>query len=93
MKNLEHQEPGLRSSLYRPLSGGDVRKIVDGALRILEKSGLAVYSPSAFRAFKEAGADTDAETQLVRLPRSLVEDAVASNPSSITLFSRDGNFD
>ena len=93
MKNLERQEPGLRSSLYRPLSGSDVRKIVDGALRILEKSGLAVYSPSAFRAFKEAGADTDAETQLVRLPRSLVEDAVASNPSSITLFSRDGNFD
>jgi len=54
---------------------------------------MAVYSPAAFAAFQAAGAPTDAEQQRVWLPRSLVEDAIASNPSSITLFSRDGETD
>jgi trimethylamine--corrinoid protein Co-methyltransferase len=51
---------------------------------------VAVYSPTALEAFKAAGAVVDGESRIVRLPRSLVEDCVASNPSSITLYSRDG---
>jgi len=54
---------------------------------------MAVYSPTAFEAFRLAGAQVDPGTRIVRLPRSLVEDAIASNPSSITLYSRDGECD
>jgi trimethylamine--corrinoid protein Co-methyltransferase len=93
MTQLKHAMPGLRSSLYRPLSEADVGKIADAALEVLEKSGMAVYSPEALEAFRSAGAMVDADAQRVRLPRSLVEDAVDSNPSSVTLYSRDGKAD
>ena len=80
----------VAASLYEPLSGADILKVANAAFEVLEKSGMAVYSPTAFEAFKAAGAEVDAETRTVKLPRSLVEDAIASNPSSITLYARDG---
>lgn len=81
------------SSLYRPLSDGDVDRIVDDALRILDQAGMQVFSKTAREAFKRAGADVDESACLVRMSRSLVEDAIDSNPSSITLYSRNGETD
>ena len=54
---------------------------------------MGVYSDTALEAFRAAGAPVDDQTRIVRLPRGLVEDAIASNPSSITLYSRDGTCD
>jgi len=90
---LNHKQAGLYASLYKPLNSSDVIKMADAAFRILAESGMLVYSATAFRAFESAGAETDAESRIVKLPRSLVEDAIASNPSSITLYSRDGEGD
>ncbi len=84
---------GLKGALYRPLTGMEVDKIIAEALRILEKSGMAVYSATAREVFRNAGADVSDASCLCKLPRGLVEDAIASNPSSITLFSRDGRHD
>jgi len=84
---------GLMSSLYRPLSSSDVQRIVDDAFRILEQSGMLVFSKTAREAFTRVGADVDESTCRVKMSRSLVEDAIDSNPSSITLFSRDGEMD
>jgi len=81
---------GLRASLYKPLPDTDVKRIAEEAFRILEKRGMAVHSSTAREALKNAGAQVDDRTRTVRFPRSVVEDAVASNPSSITLHSRDG---
>ena len=66
---------------------------VHAAFEVLERSGIAVYSKSAREAFAKAKATVDEDTGIVKLPRSLVEDAIASNPSSITLFGRDGAYD
>jgi len=93
VNKLKHDPPGIRSRFYRPLSDADVRKIADSAFEVLQRSGMAVYSDTAFEAFKAAGAAVDPQTRVVKLPRGLVEDAIASNPSSITLHSRDGQFD
>lgn len=94
MTRLTHEYPGLTPKLpYKPLAESEVQKIAEASFEILAKSGMAVYSSTAFDALKAAGAAADAETRIVRLPRSLVEDAIASNPSSITLCSRDGNYD
>ena len=90
---LKHEEPGISASLYKPLTEAEVKKIADAAFDVLAKSGMAVYSPTALEAFKARGADVDGESQIVRLPRGLVEDAIASNPSSITLHSRNGECD
>ena len=93
MANPAQPAPGLPASLYQPLSEGDVKQIADAAFRILARSGMAVYSATARRAFEAAGAKLSEDGRTVRLPRSLVEDAVASTPSSVTLFSRDGRCD
>ncbi len=93
MAQPTHTEPGLPSKLYRPLDDAAVKRIADAALDVLARSGMAVYSETALEALTEAGAETDAETRIARFPRSMVEDAVASNPSSVTLHSRDGRCD
>jgi trimethylamine--corrinoid protein Co-methyltransferase len=80
------EDIGLKSSLYRPLTEKDIKSIEDAAYRVLEQSGMLVFSATAREAFKQAGADVDESRQLVKLSRSFVEDAIASNPSSITLY-------
>ena len=85
--------PGTSAPPYAPLNESAIRRIADAALEVLDRSGMAVYSPTALDALRAAGARVDAEKRIVRFPRSLVEDAVDSNPSSITLFSRDGEND
>ncbi len=93
LSKQKHQEQGLKSSLYAPLRQEDVGKIAEGVFKVLEKSGVQVFSKSGREAFRKAGADVDDQSCLVKLPRGLVEDAIDSNPSSITLFSRDGEMD
>ncbi len=93
MEKPAHQRPGIPASPYKPLSNEEVDQMANAALRVLEESGMAVYSSTALDAFKEAGANVSEEDRVVRFPRSMVEDAIASNPSSITLHSRDDEFD
>ena len=93
MTQCKHANRGLASSLYRPLAEADVRQIENAVFRVLERAGMLVYSKTAREAFRSAGADVDEGTCVVKLPRGLVEDAIASNPSSVTLYSRDGKCD
>jgi len=93
MIQSQNQQPGIPASPYRPLEASDVRQIAEAALEVLANSGIAVYTDTGFEAFRAAGAEVDEQTRIVRLSRALVEDAVASNPSSITLYSRDGTCD
>lgn len=79
--------------LYRPLSQDGVRKIAEAAFEAPAKSGMSGYWPTALDAFGPAGAQVDTVSLTLRLPRSLVEDSAASNPSSITLRSGDGRRD
>lgn len=83
-----HEKPGLTGGLYKPLSDSDAHRIAEASFEILEKSGMAVYSRSALEAFRECGARVDESECMVKLPRSMVEDAIDSNPSSITLHGR-----
>jgi trimethylamine--corrinoid protein Co-methyltransferase len=93
MTKQRYNDTGIAASLYRPLGEGDVDRIVEQAIRVLERSGMLVYSVTAREVFRKAGAAVDSDQPLVRLPRALVEDCIASNPSSITLYSRDGSCD
>jgi trimethylamine--corrinoid protein Co-methyltransferase len=88
-----HQQLGLSSSLYRPLDEQAVAKMAQASFEVLERSGVAVYSTPAREAMLQAGAEAVDGTPHLRLPRSMVEDAIDSNPSSITLHSRDGQND
>ncbi|MFW5798225.1 MAG: trimethylamine methyltransferase family protein, partial [Planctomycetota bacterium] len=88
MDTATHKQPGLRASLYNPMTETDLKKVVDASFEVLEKAGMAVYSKRGREALKAAGAEVDESESIVKMPRSMVEDAIASNPSSITLHAR-----
>jgi trimethylamine--corrinoid protein Co-methyltransferase len=84
---------GLRGGQYRPLTEHQVERIHQAALTILEQTGVQVEEPEALRRFREAGAMVDEATARVRIPRSLVEDAVAWAPERVVLAGRDPRWD
>ncbi len=90
---VDHARPGLKGAQYRPLSETDVTRIAEAAFEVLEKSGVLVYSDTALETFRKAGAVVSEGSRAVKLSRSMVEDAIASNPSSITLHARDESDD
>jgi len=84
---------GIPASFYKPLDEQAVKKTAEASFEVLEKSGMEVHSPRALEVFASAGAQVDSQSGIVKLPRGMVEDAIDSNPSSITLYSRDGRSD
>ena len=82
-----------RGGQYTPLSDAQVKRIHDGALRILGKSGVKVFTKTGREHFKRAGAEVDEETCIVRIPRAMVEDAIASAPHRVVLCGRDPRHD
>lgn len=75
---------------YRVLSDSEMSQIHEASVRLLERTGSAILSKEALGILAEGGADVDFQTQRVRFPRSLVEDALASLPSSFHVYYREG---
>lgn len=75
---------------YRPLTPDGLHQILEGAFRILAERGVQVHSKTARDRLCARGAIVDDTTGALRLPRALVESAIDTNPSSVTLCSRDG---
>ena len=67
-----------------------VERIVDEALSVLEKTGVLVEHDEAFDRLVAAGFTGNTETKRITFPRTIVEEALASAPSSLTLYDRDG---
>jgi trimethylamine--corrinoid protein Co-methyltransferase len=74
---------GFVGGQYKPLTDGQIRQIHEASLAVLKQTGVQVEEPEALRLFKEAGADVADDR--VRLPQSLVEDAVDKAPSHVVL--------
>jgi trimethylamine--corrinoid protein Co-methyltransferase len=74
-------EPSLR-----PLSPEGLARLHDASLRILAGTGVAVGSTEICDRLAAAGARVDGDR--VRLPRSLVESALAAAPRAYTLAAR-----
>ena len=78
---------------YRPLTEDGIRKILEGSFTILSEIGIEVHSRLAFEAFQKRGALCDPAKRLVKLPRSMVEDAIAKAPKRIVLHGREEKHD
>jgi len=68
------------------VSADEVETIHDASLRVLEEIGMDFLLPEARERLKAAGAEVEGER--VRLPRQMVEAALASAPSRFTLHAR-----
>ena len=67
----------------------ELREIHGATLEVLSRTGVFVEDDEAREIFAAAGADVDRETNVVRLPAHLVEDAVRSAPSTVVMCGRD----
>ena len=84
-KNYRHEE-----IQYNTLRPEQLRQIHVASCKILEETGMVVHHPEALALLKTAGAYIK-EDNIVFLPQSLVEQAIRTAPSRITLYDRDGN--
>lgn len=83
MKNLKLQV----------LSVDEISSIHETTLEVLENVGIAVSDEEARSIFADAGCMVDNSTNVVRIPRSIVEWALNKVPRSFTLNGRDSRFD
>lgn len=78
---------------YRPLTEEGIGKIHNAALILLSEIGVEVHSRLAFETFQKHGALCDPSKKLVKIPRAMVEDAVAKAPKKVVLCGREEKHD
>jgi trimethylamine--corrinoid protein Co-methyltransferase len=89
------------STMYEAQKGGqlrlfsdsDVNAVHEGVVRLLEEVGMQVKSRQAFEIFEKNGADCDPATEIVKLPRKMLENTIKLAPSKITIYGRDEKHD
>ncbi|MEW6239371.1 MAG: trimethylamine methyltransferase family protein [Chloroflexota bacterium] len=77
----------------RLLSDAEKEKIHEDALRVLWEAGVKFYSRKALQLLEKNGARVDHETKIARIPKELVEQALAASPKSFVLGARNPAYD
>jgi len=75
-------------TLYTVLSNEECHRVHEESLKILERTGVRVETPIGRNILRDAGADVDDNTKLVRFPKSLVESSLKSITRDFTLSAR-----
>ncbi len=84
-------EKGLAGGQYQPLSREDVLRIHEASVTVLERTGVKVEGDEALEIFRRGGARV--EESRVRIPRAMLEDAIAKVPSRLVLRGREERHD
>ncbi len=71
-----------------PLSDDQIAAIHRTSMRVLDELGMKVLDGETRSILKEAGARTDEASEMVYMEPGLVEQAIATTPSSFTLHAR-----
>jgi len=75
------------------LNEEQLKSLQEGTYTVLENVGVQFPSQTALSIFAEHGANVDFETQIVKIPRDLVEKAMSTIPRYPTLGARNPEFD
>ena len=84
---------GLPGGSYRPLSQDDIKRIHEASLDVLERVGIEVQPSECRDIFQQAGVKIDTDRNRVYIPRSMVEDALATARNEVLLAGRDPKHD
>jgi len=74
------------------LARSDLDRIHAATLEVYRRVGIKVWEPRARELFRQAGADVDAESLMVRIPEDLVKEAVKRAPAEFFLYGRDPSY-
>jgi trimethylamine---corrinoid protein Co-methyltransferase len=93
-RKLAHPAPGgSPGGWFRPLSDGDVRRIVDAAQTVLERTGIEVKESPCREVFRKAGCRVDSDNDRVYIDHKMVEHALSVAAHEIRLSGRDPKHD
>jgi trimethylamine--corrinoid protein Co-methyltransferase len=79
-----------QAQLLKIVTDAEVDRLHDTSLAILEEIGVQIPNAQVLSLFADAGAAVDLEHQVVRIPASLVERALASLPKDFAITPADG---
>jgi trimethylamine--corrinoid protein Co-methyltransferase len=74
------------------LARDDLDRIHGATVEVLGRLGVKVWEPTALNLFKDAGADVDMKTMMVRIPEGLLKETVRKAPREFKLYGRDPNY-
>ncbi|UCE15507.1 MAG: trimethylamine methyltransferase family protein, partial [Candidatus Bathyarchaeota archaeon] len=74
------------------LSDNEIASVHETSLKILEEIGIKVLSKKVQSLLAENGAEVDAARSIVKIPNSLVEEAIKKAPKDMILCGRDPKF-
>ncbi len=80
------RQDGLGLMLF---TDSEIEEIRQGTAEILERVGIEVEADTARKVFADAGCRVDAETNMVRIPSHVLEEAVSKAPAGFTLAGRE----
>ena len=78
-----------KGSKHRILSQRQIEQVHDQVMRLLEDGGSRVLCPEALEILATAGCDVS-DSERVRIPARLVDDALQKAPQAITVYDRNG---
>ncbi len=91
-EEIKPVHPGERGGRYRPLTDGDIAAIDANVFRILGEVGFNDATPHCIETCTAAGAVLGDDGRL-RMPRAIVEKAIATADHNLTLYAQDPKYD
>ncbi len=81
---------GNETAQLKMLSHEQLVKIHNYSLEVLERVGVKIYEKKALQLLQDAGAFVDMETMVAKIPAAIVEEALRTAPSRITIADQTG---
>ncbi len=85
--------PAANGGQLKLLKDSEIEQIHEESMKILEEVGIKVKSKKARDIFRKNGAKVDESTEIVKIPREMVEKAIKDAPSKVILPGQDENND
>ncbi len=82
---------GLSGGQYRPITDQDIEKIHKTSLRVFAEIGIQVNFTEARELFRNAGAEVNENSRIVKITQDLAEELINKAPSVILLCGRAEN--
>jgi len=73
------------------LSKDEIVRIHENSLRVLQNTGVFVYSDEVLRICSDHGLNTDVTGRIVKFPERIIEKCLSTVPGGIKIYNRKGS--
>ncbi len=83
----------MANAVFNPLTSEQENIVHETSIRILERVGVKVTSKPVIGMLKDNGAEVDEKKEIVKIPETLVTEALAKAPKEFVMCGRDRRYD